>query len=131
MEGGSCRRGGHRHGSLSHSPRRPALVADYGSPEDSDDLDFLLRYSPYHTLPKKIEAPAILTIVPDNDDRVAPWHSYKMHSAWLAANVSGNPILLRGEEQAGHRGSPVVSSAVARYADIWAFFFWQLGIDAK
>ena len=104
-------------------------VADYGSPEDSDDLDFLMRYSPYHTLPKKIEAPAILTIAPDNDDRVAPWHSYKMHSAWLAANVSRNPILLRGEEQAGHRGSPFVSSAIDRYADIWAFFFWQLGID--
>lgn len=104
-------------------------VADYGSPEDADDLDFLMQYSPYHTLPKKIEAPAILTIVPDNDDRVAPWHSYKMHSAWLAANVSENPILLRGEEQAGHRGSPIVSSAIARYADIWAFFFWQLGID--
>jgi prolyl oligopeptidase len=104
-------------------------VADYGSPADSDDLDFLLRYSPYHTLPPKIEAPAVLTVAPDNDDRVAPWHSYKMHSAWLAANVSANPILLRGEEQAGHRGSPSVSSAVARYADIWAFFFWQLGID--
>jgi prolyl oligopeptidase len=104
-------------------------VADYGSPEDADDLDFLMQYSPYHTLPEKIEAPAVLTIAPDNDDRVAPWHSYKMHSAWLAANVSGNPILLRGEEQAGHRGSPLVSSAVARYADIWAFFFWQLGLD--
>ncbi len=104
-------------------------VADYGSPEDPDDLDILMRYSPYHTLPRKIEAPAILTIAPDNDDRVAPWHSYKMHGAWLAANVSGNPILLRGEEQAGHRGSPSVSRAVARYADIWAFFFRQLGID--
>jgi prolyl oligopeptidase len=104
-------------------------VADYGSPEDSDDLDFLMQYSPYHTLPPKIEAPAILTVVPDNDDRVAPWHSYKMHSAWLAANVSSSPILLRGEEQAGHRGSPAVSRTIARYADIWAFFFWQLGLD--
>lgn len=104
-------------------------VADYGSPEDSDDLDFLMQYSPYHTLPHEIEAPAILTVVPDNDDRVAPWHSYKMHAAWLAANVSKSPILLRGEEQAGHRGSPVVSRTIARYADIWAFFFWQLGLD--
>jgi prolyl oligopeptidase len=104
-------------------------VADYGSPEDSDDLDFLMQYSPYHTLPKKIEAPAILTLVSDNDDRVAPWHSYKMHAAWLAANVSKSPILLRGEEKAGHRGSPVASRAIARYADIWAFFFWQLGLD--
>jgi prolyl oligopeptidase len=104
-------------------------VADYGSPEASDDLDFLMQYSPYHTLPQEIEAPAILTVVPDNDDRVAPWHSYKMHAAWLAANVSKSPILLRGEEQAGHRGSPVVSRTIARYSDIWAFFFWQLGLD--
>jgi prolyl oligopeptidase len=104
-------------------------VADYGSPEDSVDLDFLLRYSPYHTLPETIDAPAILTIAPDNDDRVAPWHSYKMHAAWLAANVSSNPILLRSEEQAGHRGSPTVSRTIDRYADIWAFFFWQFGLD--
>jgi prolyl oligopeptidase len=104
-------------------------VADYGSPEDSDDLEFLMQYSPYHTLPQKIEAPAILTIVPDNDDRVAPWHSYKMHAAWLAASVSRNPILLREEKQSGHRGSPAASRTIARYADIWAFFFWQLGLD--
>jgi prolyl oligopeptidase len=104
-------------------------IADYGSPEDSDDLNFLMQYSPYHTLPQKIEAPAILTVVPDNDDRVAPWHGYKMHAAWLAANVSENPILLRREEQAGHRGSPMASRTIARYADIWAFFFWQLGLD--
>ena len=104
-------------------------VADYGSPEDPHDLEFLMQYSPYHTLPEKIEAPAILTIAPDNDDRVAPWHSYKMHAAWLAANVSTNPILLRREEQAGHRGSPATSRTIARYTDIWTFFFWQLGLD--
>ena len=101
-------------------------VADYGSPEDVRDRDYLMQYSPYHTLPQKIEAPAILTVVPDNDDRVAPWHSYKMHAAWLAANVSTNPILLREEKQAGHRGSPLASRTIDRYADIWAFFFWQL-----
>jgi prolyl oligopeptidase len=104
-------------------------IADYGSPEDPRDLEFLMQYSPYHTLPEKIEAPAILTIAPDNDDRVAPWHSYKMHTAWLAANVSPNPILLRREVSAGHRGSPAASRTIARYADIWAFFFWQLGLD--
>lgn len=104
-------------------------VADYGSPEDEADLGLLLQYSPYHTLPAKIEAPAILTLVSDKDDRVAPWHSYKMHAAWIDANVSKNPVLLRREEQAGHRGSPVASRSIARYADIWAFFFWQLGLD--
>lgn len=112
---------------IAHGGRH--WVADYGSPEDSGDLDFLLQYSPYHNLPETIEAPAVLTVVPDNDDRVAPWHSYKMHAAWLAANVSENPILLRGEKQAGHRGSSAASRTIARYADIWAFFFWQLGLD--
>jgi len=107
----------------------PHWVADYGSPEDSDDLDFLMQYSPYHTLPPKSEAPAILSVVPENDDRVAPWHSYKMHAAWLAASVSRNPILLREEKQAGHRGSPTVRRTIDRYADIWTFFFWQLCLD--
>ena len=104
-------------------------VADYGSPEDPDDLNLLMQYSPYHTLPQKIAAPAILTVAPDKDDRVAPWHSYKMHAAWLAANLSENPILLRREEKAGHRGSPSASRTIARYADMWTFFFWQLGIE--
>jgi prolyl oligopeptidase len=112
---------------LAHGGRH--WVADYGSPENPRDLNFLMQYSPYHTLPEKIDAPALLTIAPGNDDRVAPWHSYKMHAAWLAANVSRNPILLRGEEQAGHRGSPVASRTIARYADIWAFFCSQLGLD--
>jgi prolyl oligopeptidase len=112
---------------LAHGARH--WIADYGSPEDPHDLNFLMRYSPYYTLPKKIEAPAILTIAPGNDDRVAPWHSYKMHAAWLAANVSNRPVLLRGEGQAGHHGSPALSRTIDRYADIWAFFFRQLGLD--
>jgi len=36
---------------------------------------------------------------------------------------------LRGEAEAGHRGSPAASRAIDRYADIWAFFFWQLGVE--
>jgi prolyl oligopeptidase len=112
---------------LAHAARH--WIADYGSPENPDDLHFLVQYSPYHTLPERIEAPAILTIAPGNDDRVAPWHGYKMHAAWLAANVSNRPVLLRGEGQAGHHGNPDVSRTINRYADIWAFFFWQLGLD--
>jgi prolyl oligopeptidase PreP (S9A serine peptidase family) len=52
-----------------------------------------------------------------------------MHAAWQAASVSKNPIFLREEDQAGHHGSPDVTRTVDRYADIWAFFFWQLGLD--
>jgi prolyl oligopeptidase len=114
---------------LAHGARH--WIADYGSPKEPHDLNYLMQYSPYHALPEKIEAPAILTIAPGNDDRVAPWHSYKMHARWLAANVSNNPTLLRGEGQAGHHGSPALSRRIDRYADIWAFFFWQLGLNGS
>jgi len=112
---------------LAHGARH--WIADYGSPEHPHDLSFLMQYSPYHRLPEKIEAPAILTIAPGNDDRVALWHSYKMHAAWLAANISNRPVLLRGESQAGHHGNRDVSRTIDRYTDIWTFFFWQLGLD--
>lgn len=111
---------------LAHGARH--WIADYGSPENPHELNYLMQYSPYHKLTKKIEAPAILTIAPGNDDRVAPWHSYKMHAAWLASNISNNPILLGGDDQAGHHGSPEVSRTIDLYADIWTFFFWQLGL---
>jgi prolyl oligopeptidase len=111
---------------LAHGGRN--WIADYGSPEDPDELEFLLRHSPYHLLPEKIAAPAILSIAPGNDDRVAPWHSYKLHAAWRAANVSDQPVLLRGEDQAGHRGGPTASKSIELYSDIWTFFFWQLGV---
>ena len=68
-------------------------VTGSGTPENPDDLDFLMPNTVPIALPTRIEAPAILTIVPDEDDRVAPWHGYKMHAAWLAANVSKSPIL--------------------------------------
>ena len=51
-------------------------------------ISYLMRYSPYHQLPQRLQAPAILTVVSDEDDRVAPWHGYKMHAAWLSANAS-------------------------------------------
>src|SRR5262249_18820286 len=36
----------------------PHWIADYGSPDDPDDLKTLMQYSPSHTLTETIEAPA-------------------------------------------------------------------------
>lgn len=111
---------------LAHGGR--SWIADYGSPEDPDELEVLLRYSPYHNVSSGVSAPAVLSVAPDGDDRVAPWHSYKMHASWSHANISDHPILLRGEERAGHRGSPTLTRTLDRHADIWSFLFWQLGV---
>ena len=103
-------------------------IAEYGSPENVSDLEYLMHYSPYHNLPPKIKAPAILISVPAGDDRVAPWHGHKMLAAWQAANVSRNPVLLHCEEKAGHKGSASRRGTIDRFTDIWSFIFWQLDL---
>jgi prolyl oligopeptidase len=113
---------------LFHSGRH--WISEYGSPDIPEELAWLLRYSPCHNMPEAIEAPAVLLVAPDEDDRVAPWHSYKLLALWQASSVSGNPVLLLGEQRAGHRGGAAIESVVAREANIWSFLFWQLGVEA-
>ena len=52
-----------------------AWTSEYGS-SDNGDFDFLIKYSPLHTIsPRKY--PAILITTADHDDRVVPLHTYK------------------------------------------------------
>lgn len=111
---------------LSHAGKN--WIAEYGSPEDANDLQFLMKYSPYHNLPSEINAPSILMLVPKGDDRVAPWHGRKMLAAWQHASTSGNPILLHSEEKAGHKGGASGRRTIERFSDMWSFLFWQLDV---
>jgi prolyl oligopeptidase len=104
-------------------------IADYGSPDDPEDARALLRYSPYHNMPESIAAPAVLIWVPREDDRVAPWHGYKMLAQWQYANVGPHPALLCAEADSGHRGAVAAGRTSSRYTDIWTFFFTELGVD--
>ena len=50
-------------------------TSEYGNSEEGD-VDYLLKYSPLHTVKKSVY-PAMLVITGDHDDRVVPLHSYK------------------------------------------------------
>ena len=104
-------------------------VGDYGDSTDPNDLPFLLKLSPYHNLPKQVAAPAMMFMVPEEDDRVAPWHGRKMLAQWQAASTSDRPLLLRGEEKSGHNGGTSANKTIELYTDIWTFIFWQLGVQ--
>ena len=39
-----------------------------------------------------------------------------------------NPILIRIETQAGHRGAASVNHHIKQYADMWSFIYWQLSV---
>jgi prolyl oligopeptidase len=109
-----------------HSEGGRHWIAEYGDPDDPTQLEFLLRTSPYHGPAPSRAEPAMLIVCGEADDRVPPWHGYKLVAKWQAARGSGRPILLRSEIDVGHRGDGVCSSSVARDADVWAFLWTQL-----
>jgi prolyl oligopeptidase len=103
-------------------------VSEYGSADNKDDFGWLYAYSPYHHVKSGTAYPAVLMGSSDSDDRVDPLHARKMTAALQAASTGG-PVLLRIEAHAGHGGADLVSSAVAKTVDYYAFLFDQLGIQ--
>jgi len=111
---------------LAHGGRH--WISEYGSPESKEDLAYLLRYSPYHIVPREFNAPATLIISPGADDRVAPWHARKLLARLLDSSISDEPLLLLGDENVGHSGGSALSKMIDRHTAVWSFFFWQLGV---
>jgi prolyl oligopeptidase len=109
-----------------HAPGGRHWIAEYGDPENPDDLEIMLRYSPYHAPAPTHDAPAAMIVCGRNDDRVPAWHAYKLDAVWQAASTSGHPVLLWTERDAGHHGARALSKMVERHADTWGFLLWQL-----
>ena len=103
-----------------------AWVAEYGDPEDRDDVEFLLGYSPYHNIREGIEYPPMLISTADHDDRVVPGHSFKYGARVQAAQAGEAPILMSITPSAGHGGSVGLSESLDRKADLYAFLWKEL-----
>lgn len=104
-----------------------AWVGDYGSSDDAEGFQYLLRYSPLHTVQTGRKYPPTLITTGDHDDRVHPAHSYK-YAATLQAAQSGEgggdaPVLIRIDTRAGHGGGKPVSKVIEEEADKLAFMW--------
>jgi prolyl oligopeptidase len=104
-------------------------IPEYGSPDDPDQFKALYAYSPYHHVKPGTPYPSVLICTPQNDDRVAPMHAFKMAAALQADTSSPHPILLRMETQSGHGGSDQVSKSIEYGTDIWDFLIHELGAN--
>lgn len=107
-------------------------ATDYGTSEDSKEMfEYLLGYSPVHTIKEGVEYPAVLVTTADHDDRVVPAHSFK-YIATLQEKYKGNhPVLIRIETKAGHGAGKPTAKIIDEYADVFAFTFKNLGVDVK
>ena len=105
---------------------------EYGDPDVADEFGWLHAYSPYHHVVDGAEYPAVLFTTAEGDSRVDPLHARKMAALLTSAGASqaDRPVLLFQEGRAGHGVGKPASMGVAEYADVLAFFAWQLDVDS-
>ena len=106
-----------------------AWVSEFGSSEDAEQFENLLRYSPLHNLKAGTEYPATLVTTADHDDRVVPAHSFKFSAALQHAHAGKAPVLIRIETSAGHGAGKPTSKRIEEAADILAFAMAMLGVE--
>ena len=105
-------------------------VGEYGSPDDAQDFQTLLAYSPLHNI-RQANYPATLITTSDHDDRVVPGHSFKYAATLQESQQGAAPILIRIETRAGHGAGTPTSKTIDEYADRWAFLVKVLDFSPK
>jgi prolyl oligopeptidase len=107
-----------------------AWASDYGTSENKEEFDCLIKYSPLHNI-KPANYPATLVTTGDHDDRVVPAHSFKFIATLQEKQQGANPTLVRIDVNAGHGAGKPTAKQIEEAADIWAFVFYNLGVDYK
>lgn len=107
-------------------------VPEYGSAENPDQFEYILKYSPYQNIKPGTKYPAVLFTAGENDTRVHPLHARKMAAALQAATASdpnAEPILLWVDREAGHGQGKPRHLQIRDIADQRLFMMWQLGMQ--
>jgi prolyl oligopeptidase len=107
-----------------------AWASDYGTSADSEEMfKYLYGYSPYHTIRKDGNYPAILATTADHDDRVVPAHTFKYMARLQELNPNNKlPLLVRIDSKAGHGAGKPTTKQIDEYVDLWSFMFYHLGM---
>ena len=102
---------------------------DYGTADDSKEMfEYLLGYSPLHTLKPGVKYPATLVSTADHDDRVVPAHSFKFAARLQECQAGAAPVLISIGTKAGHGGGKPLAKRLEEQADLLSFTLWNMGI---
>lgn len=102
-------------------------VDDYGSSDNKDEFEALVKYSPYHNLKTGTSYPPTMVTTADTDDRVVPGHSFKFTAKIQECQTGAAPVLARIETKAGHGAGKPTAKIIEETADMWAFLVKSLG----
>jgi prolyl oligopeptidase len=104
---------------------------EYGTPENKEDFNSLLAYSPYHRIRLQVNYPAVMFITGDADTRCNPMHARKMAARLQAASGSGHPVLLDHRSTWGHVPVQALSRKIEGLTDRLSFICLELGITVR
>jgi prolyl oligopeptidase len=98
-------------------------MAEYGDP-DTDDWDFIQKYSPYHNIDPDADYPKAFFTTSTRDDRVHPAHARKMVARMLE---QGHELYYFENMVGGHAGASDNTQAARNEALIFSYLWDQLG----
>ncbi|NIM01558.1 MAG: prolyl oligopeptidase family serine peptidase [Acidobacteria bacterium] len=94
-------------------------MAEYGNP-DTDDWDYIKKWSPYHNLDKKKDYPKVFFATSTRDDRVHPGHARKMVKRMLDM---GKDVYYYENTEGGHAAAANLNQraymSALNYAYLW------------
>ncbi|HHE38526.1 MAG TPA: S9 family peptidase [Candidatus Cloacimonetes bacterium] len=112
-----------------HSSIANIWKEEYGSSENPDEFEYILKYSPYHQVKENEHYPTMMITTGINDARVDPFHARKFAALLQENNSSENPVYLLVEDSSGHGGGTTQSIQFEQWSDYYAFLMDQLGMD--
>ncbi len=102
-------------------------IHEYGNPEIKEELENILKWSPYHNVKQGIEYPNFLFTTAEKDTRVDPLHARKMTAILQSVNKN-NKVLIFTEMDAGHGSGKPITKIVESQALMLAFFAQELSL---
>lgn len=103
-------------------------AVEYGSSDNQDQFNYLIKYSPLHNIKKGTCYPATMITTADHDDRVVPAHSFKFAATLQEAQACDKPTLIRIDSKAGHGAGKPTSKLIDEQTDIWSFVLYNMDI---
>ncbi|EEC47531.1 predicted protein [Phaeodactylum tricornutum CCAP 1055/1] len=105
-------------------------MAEYGDP-DTDDWEFLQKFSPYHNIDPTEEYPPILVTTSTRDDRVHPGHARKFVKKLWDDGKGKWPVYYYENIEGGHGGTADAKQSAFMTALAYDFMFDTLAKNAE
>jgi len=103
-------------------------IPEYGDPDQKEDLQYILSYSPYHNIRMGVNMPTTLVTAGENDSRVDPLHAKKFVAALQNNPGQHDPILLYINYDSGHGSGQSTEQLIDYYEFRYRFLMCQLGV---